>query len=81
MRTTLTLDQDVSEQAKKAAARLNKPFKQIVNAAMRIGLAQLDRPPQAKPFRYKPHDMGRKRGVDLDNVQELIAQIEGETAR
>ena len=81
MRTTLTLDRDVAEQAKKAVAKLGKPFKQVVNEALRVGLELIQRPPKVKPYRYKPHNMGLRLGINLDNVQEVIAQIEGEDAR
>jgi hypothetical protein len=33
------------------------------------------------PFRTKPHKMGLKAGRNLDNIQELLAQIEGEDFR
>lgn len=81
MRTTLTLDKDVAEQAKRAVAKLRKPFKQVVNEALRLGLQQLQHPPRSKPYRYKPHNMGLRPGINLDNIQEVIAQIEGEDAR
>ena len=80
MRTTLTLDKDVAEQAKKLMTRLGKPFKQVVNEALRLGMQQLQKPPKAKPYRYTPHKMGRP-AIDLANVQDVIEQIEGTSAR
>lgn len=38
MRTTLTLDPDIAAKARKGAARLRKPFKEVINAALRVGL-------------------------------------------
>jgi predicted nucleic acid-binding protein len=35
VRTTLTLDPDVAAKAKQAAAKLGKPFKEVVNSALR----------------------------------------------
>jgi hypothetical protein len=78
MRTTLTLDKDVAEQAKKLVARLGKPFKQVVNEALRAGLRQLQQPPKNKPYRTKPHAMGVRPGINLDNIGELLAQVEGD---
>ncbi len=78
MRTTLTLDKVVAEQAKKLTAQLGKPFKQIVNDAMRLGLQQLGRPAKRKRYVTKPHNMGLRPGINLDNVGELLAQIEGD---
>lgn len=81
MRTTLTLDKDVAEQAKRVVSSSGKPFKQVVNEAMRLGLQQLQAPPKPKPYRYKPHNMGLRPGINLDNIGELLEQIEGPDAR
>jgi hypothetical protein len=48
MRTTLTLDPEVAAKAKAGAAALGKPFKEVVNAALRLGLEQVLRPPDSK---------------------------------
>ena len=81
MRTTLTLDPDVAEKASAAASELKKPFKQVINEALRIGLEQLGKPPRRKPYHMKPHRMGLRPGYSLDNIGELLAQIEGEDWR
>lgn len=47
MRTTLTLDPDVAAMLKKAAASRKQNFKDLVNAALRVGLAAAAEP--AKP--------------------------------
>ena len=78
MRTTLTLDPDVAAKAKKGAAKLGKSFKEVVNAALRIGLDQVLKPPAAKPYRTKPRPLGLRRGFSYDNVGELLARAEGE---
>ena len=39
MRTTLTLDPDVAEQLRKAVAKGDQTFKDVVNAALRRGLS------------------------------------------
>lgn len=78
MRTTLTLDPDVAAKAKKGAARLRKPFKVVINAALRAGLDEILSPPAAKPYRTKPRPMGLRAGFSYDNISELIAAAEGE---
>lgn len=78
MRTTLTLEKDVAEQARKAVVKLGKPFKQVVNEALRLGLEQLQRPAKTSQYDYKPHKMGLRPGINLDNIGELLAQIEGD---
>jgi len=44
MRTTLTLDDDVLEQARALAARLQTPFKTVINEALRAGLKEVEKP-------------------------------------
>ena len=78
MRTTLTLEPDVAAKARKGAAKLGKPFKEVVNAALRIGLDQVLHPPAAKPYRMKPRPLGLRPGLNYDNIGELLAQIEGD---
>jgi len=81
MRTTLTIDDDVLERAREVAARLRTPFKAVVNEALRAGLDQVEQPAKRRPYRTRPHKMGLRQGYNLDNIQELLAQIEGEDFR
>lgn len=74
----MTLDADVAAKAKKSAAKLHKPFKQIINTALRIGLDEVLKPPRAKPYRTKARPLGLRPGVTYDNVAELLARAEGE---
>ena len=80
MRTTLTLDPDVAAKAKKAAAKLHKPFKEIINSALRIGLDEVLEP-KSKPYRMKGRPLGQRPGLNYDNIGELLAQLEGEDYR
>lgn len=81
MRTTITIDDDVLDRARALSAKLRTPFKTVINEALRSGLDHVERPAQRKPYKTKPHAMGLKSGRNLDNVQELLSQIEGEDAR
>ncbi len=81
MRTTLSIDDDVMERARTVAAKLSTPFKTIVNEALRAGLDQVEQPAKQRPYKTKPHKMGLRHGRNLDNIQELLAQIEGEDSR
>jgi len=78
MRTTLTLDPDVAAKAKKGAALLRKPFKEVINAALRVGLDEILTPPAAEPYQTKPRRLGLRQGFSYDNISELIAAAEGE---
>jgi hypothetical protein len=81
MRTTLTLDPDVAAKAKEGAAKLGKPFKEVINAALRLGLEQVLRPPISKPYRTHARPLGQRRGLNYDNISELLARAEGEDYR
>ena len=78
MRTTLTLDKDVADQARRVVAKLGKPFKQVVNDALRLGLGQLQEPPRRRKYVTKPRKLGLRPGLSIDNVGELLAQVEGD---
>ena len=81
MRTTLPIDDDVIERARAVAAKLNTPFKTVVNEALRVGLDQVEQPAKQRRYKTNPHKMGLRHGRNLDNIQELLAQIEGEDFR
>jgi hypothetical protein len=81
MRTTLTLDDDVLDRARRVAGRLRAPFRHVINEALRAGLSTVEEPARARPYRTRPRDLGLKAGLSLDNIQELLAQVEGEDHR
>jgi len=53
----------------------------VINEALRTGLNHLEKPTKRRPYRTKPHAMGLRKGYSLDNIQELLAQAEGEDFR
>jgi hypothetical protein len=81
VRTTLTIDDDVLDKARAVAAKLNLPFRRVVNEALRTGLQAVEEPPRTRPYRTRPRKMGLKAGRNLDNIQALLSQIEGEDRR
>ena len=81
MRTTLTIDDDVLDRARALAGKLHSPFRCVVNEALRAGLQAVEAPARARPYRTHPRRLGLKPGRSLENIQELIAQIEGEEHR
>ena len=77
MRTTLTLEDDVAARLRAEARRTGRPFKTVVNEALRAGLLQkrLSRPKQQ--FTVESHKFGGLHpGVSLDNIGELLERIE-----
>lgn len=77
----MTLDEDVAQKTKELALKLEKPFKVVLNEALRRGLDQVEKPQKSYPYRTIPHEMGLHEGYNLDNIQELISQAEGEDSR
>ena len=76
MRTTLTLDDDVAAKLKAAARKTGRPFRDVVNDALRRGLLS-ERPARRVPFRVKARSLGGLRpGLRLDNIGELLERVE-----
>ena len=79
MRTTLTLDDDLAATLKERAFRQGKAFKQVVNEALRAGLAADAAPPKPRRYRIRPASLGTVRsGVDLDRILRLAGDLEDE---
>lgn len=74
----MTLYPDVAAKAKRGAAKLGKPFKEVINEALRIGLDALMQPAKCRPYRTRSFPMGLREGLSYDNVAELLARAEGE---
>lgn len=78
MRTTLTLDADVARLLKEEAHRQRKPFKQIVNEAIRKGLAFKPSSRPAERYRVRPHKTGLQPGIDAGSFNRLADELEDE---
>jgi len=75
------LDEDVLEKARAVASHLRVPFKTVVNEALRLGLSEVEKPAAQRQYQMTPRAMGLKKGCNLDNIQEVLAQAEGESFR
>jgi hypothetical protein len=78
VRTTLTLEPDVARLIEEAAARQRKPVKQIVNEAIRRGLASRGASRPAKRYRVQPHRTRLQPGVDAESFNKLVDELEDE---
>jgi len=82
VRTTLTLDEDVAAKLKALSRRTGRAFRDVVNEALRRGLAGRAPGRTRAPFRVEARDLGARRpGVTLDNVAEVLDRIEGPAHR
>jgi metal-responsive CopG/Arc/MetJ family transcriptional regulator len=80
MRTTVTLEKDVAVRLKRL--RKSRPFKDLVNDALRAGLDHIESKPSSKARRYVITAVkGRPRRTNLDNIAEVIAEVEGDSFR
>ena len=78
MRTTLTIDDDLAEALRERAHTARRPFKDIVNEALRAGLAQRTRL-RARRYRLTPASLGGVRpGFNLDKALALADALEDE---
>ena len=81
MRTTINLDEDVLEKGRELAAKLDRPFRAVINEALRRGLPEVDKPTRQRRYQTKARPLGVRPGINLDNIHELLAQVEGEDHR
>ena len=77
MRTTITIDSDVAVRIERL--KKTRPFKQLVNDALRAGLDQIEKEGTTIPGRYVLTPVqGQPRRTDLDNIADLLAEVEGD---
>jgi hypothetical protein len=79
VRTTLTLDDDVAAKLKSRSRKTGRPFREVVNDAIRRGLEDAAaRPGAGAPFVVRTRDLGELApGLSLDNVGDLLERVEG----
>jgi hypothetical protein len=82
MRTTLSLDEDVARLLERARKRRGVSLKELVNEALREGLARLDAPrAPRKRHATKAVALGRCLLDNVDDVAEALAAADGERFR
>jgi hypothetical protein len=78
-RTTLTLDDDVVSRLDREVRRSGRPYRAVVNDALRRGLesSSLELP----PFLVEARPMGLRPGVQLDDIAGLLDLLDGPGTR
>ena len=79
MRTTLTLDPDVAHLLAEETHRQRKPLKQVVNDALRRGLAPGSAAPRPPRYRVHPHATKLRPGIDRASFNALADELEDDT--
>jgi len=80
MRTTLTLDDDVAAKLQAEARKSGQSLKETVNRVLRLGL-NAKKDAQLKPFKVRAWPMGARPGLNFDNIEELLDQLDGPMRR
>jgi hypothetical protein len=80
MRTTLTLDPDVAQLLDEEVHRLRKPFKVVVNEALRRALSPRSARGVSRPYRVHPHVAKLTPGIDPAHLNALADEMEIEAA-
>lgn len=76
MRTTLTLDPDVSKMLEQEMHRVRKPFKHVVNEALRRGLTTSRGASRLPAYRVRPHAARLLPGLDAGRLNALADELE-----
>ncbi len=76
MRTTLTLDADVVHLLEDEVHRRRKPFKQVVNDAIRRGLSPRAAERSSKRYHLRPHAARLLPGFDRVGFNRLADELE-----
>jgi hypothetical protein len=76
----VTLDDDLAIRLEQRRAERGMTFKDVLNEAVRRGLAVAEEQEQAGPVTKttRPLPLGRRLIGDIDNVAEALAAAEGE---
>jgi plasmid stability protein len=81
MRTTLTLDDDVAVALERRRRERGHTLKREVNELLRVGLLHVDEErPIAAGLQVEPWDGGEPL-MNIDNVAEVLAIVEGDDYR
>jgi lipid-binding SYLF domain-containing protein len=78
VRTTVTIEPDVERLLKEAVRRSGSSFKDVLNRAIREGLAGSSRTVMAKPFTVRAREMGLRAGIDAGALNRLADELEVE---
>jgi len=76
MRTTLTLDDDNAERLRELAHRSRRPFKRVLNEALRRGLCDAAVDEEQAPYVVKASPMRLRAGIDPARLSHFEADLE-----
>jgi len=71
MRTTLTLEDSVATRLKRLANSRHSSFKEVVNQALKRGIAEMTVPPTPTAYRTSARHLGAFRGIDSSKLGQI----------
>jgi hypothetical protein len=77
MRTTLTLDDDVYAKLDAEVRKSGESYKKIVNDLLRRALLSRSHVKRGGTLKVHARPLGRRPGLNYDNIGDLIEQLEG----
>ncbi len=80
MRTTLNINDAVLRDIRACAKAKKRPFREVVEETLLLGLAQQSKPKPGGRFKVKPHPLGLKPGFRGVSLNQLYDQLEAEDA-
>jgi hypothetical protein len=78
VRTTLNINDATLKALREQAHASGRPFKEVVEETLKLGLAALSKPRKEVAFRIRPHDLGLKAGFRGTSLNQLYDQLEAE---
>jgi hypothetical protein len=80
VRTTITLDDDVSDRVRRESRSRGASFRSTLNDLLRTALSLQNQLPR-RTLKIKPVHMGYRAGLNYDDVESLLEYGEGERHR
>lgn len=80
MKTTLSINDAILRQLRELARKSGKPFRQVVEETLALGLTSQGKRKASRHFRVRPHSLGLKPGFAGVSLNQLYDQLEAEQA-
>jgi len=78
MRTTLTISDALDGRLRKVARAENRSYKDVVNDALARGIERLETAEAEPEYRVETGAFGLRPGIDPDNLNQLVDELETE---
>ena len=80
MRTTLTVTDATDQRLRQIAQEQNRQYKDVINDALALGLAQMEVTEATPAYRVAPLDAGMREGVDRTKLNQMLDELADDSA-